>query len=155
VAWASRRAWANAHRIPVEAEKAKADQGHYLHPELFEHAGDQSIAELHHPRPKQRQQNLQRAGDGGLLRLHGFHRSAVPPEPQQWHGTQDNSHARRTGQRRRSSSAVRRSLPGILNVGTSMILISQKAKSTMRTFRNNSVRQRLYENSRARGSNLL
>jgi hypothetical protein len=49
-------AWANAHRIPVEVEKAKADQGHYLHPELFEHAGDQSIAEKHHPTPKPRVQ---------------------------------------------------------------------------------------------------
>jgi len=49
-------AWAKAHRIPVEAEKAKADQGHYLHPELFEHAGEPSITELHHPRPKKRPQ---------------------------------------------------------------------------------------------------
>jgi hypothetical protein len=48
-------AWANAHRIPVEADKDKADQGHYLHPELFDHAGEPSIAEMHHPRPKQRQ----------------------------------------------------------------------------------------------------
>src|ERR1022692_2647735 len=48
--------WANAHRIPVEVEKAKGDQGHYLHPELFDHAGDPSIVKLHHPRPKQRQQ---------------------------------------------------------------------------------------------------
>jgi len=49
-------AWANAHRIPVEAEKDKADQGHYLHPELFDHAGEPSIVELHHPRPKKQQQ---------------------------------------------------------------------------------------------------
>jgi IPT/TIG domain len=49
-------AWANAHRIPVEVEKAKADQGHFLHPELFEHAGEPGIIELHHPRPKQRVQ---------------------------------------------------------------------------------------------------
>lgn len=28
-------AWANAHRIPVEVEKAAEDQGRYLHPELF------------------------------------------------------------------------------------------------------------------------
>jgi hypothetical protein len=47
-------AWAKAHRIPVEAEKDKADQGHYLHPELFDHAGEPGIAELHHPLPKQR-----------------------------------------------------------------------------------------------------
>jgi len=47
-------AWAKAHRIPVEAEKDKADQGHYLHPELFDHAGEPGIVELHHPRPKRR-----------------------------------------------------------------------------------------------------
>jgi hypothetical protein len=44
-------AWANAHRIPLEVEKAAADQGHYLHPELFGHAGEPDIHELHHPRP--------------------------------------------------------------------------------------------------------
>ena len=42
-------AWANAHRIPVEVEKDKADQGHYLHPELFDHTGEPGITELHHP----------------------------------------------------------------------------------------------------------
>jgi hypothetical protein len=44
-------AWANAHRIPVEVDKKAADQGHYLHPELFGHAGDPNIIEMHHPRP--------------------------------------------------------------------------------------------------------
>jgi hypothetical protein len=44
-------AWANAHRIPVEEQKAKADQGRYLHPELFGHEGEQSIAQSHHKRP--------------------------------------------------------------------------------------------------------
>jgi hypothetical protein len=44
-------AWANAHRIPLEVEKAAGDQGHYLHPELFGHAGEPDIHELHHPRP--------------------------------------------------------------------------------------------------------
>jgi hypothetical protein len=44
-------AWANAHRIPVEVEKAKTDQGHYLHPELFGRETDASIPQLHHPRP--------------------------------------------------------------------------------------------------------
>jgi hypothetical protein len=44
-------AWANAHRIQVEVEKSPRDQGHYLHPELFEHEGEPSIAEMHHPRP--------------------------------------------------------------------------------------------------------
>jgi hypothetical protein len=44
-------AWANAHRIQVEVDKAHSDQGHYLHPELFGHEGEPSIIELHHPRP--------------------------------------------------------------------------------------------------------
>ena len=44
-------AWAKAHRIPVEVDKAQRDQGHYLHPELFGHEGQPSIAETHHPRP--------------------------------------------------------------------------------------------------------
>jgi hypothetical protein len=47
-------AWAKAHRIPVEEDKAQADQGHYLHPELFGHKGEPSIAAMHHPRPKRR-----------------------------------------------------------------------------------------------------
>jgi hypothetical protein len=45
-------AWANAHRIQVEVEKAPRDQGHYIHPELFGHTGEPSIAEIHHPRPQ-------------------------------------------------------------------------------------------------------
>jgi trimeric autotransporter adhesin len=44
-------AWANAHRIKVEVDKAQRDQGHYIHPELFGHEGEPSIAEMHHPRP--------------------------------------------------------------------------------------------------------
>jgi trimeric autotransporter adhesin len=44
-------AWANAHRIQVEVEKAQPDQGHYIHPELFGHEGELSIAQTHHPRP--------------------------------------------------------------------------------------------------------
>jgi hypothetical protein len=47
-------AWAKAHRIPVEAEKAQSDKGHYLHPELFGHGGEPGIAALHHPRPQRR-----------------------------------------------------------------------------------------------------
>jgi len=43
-------AWANAHRIQVEVEKAQPDQGHYIHPELFGHAREPSIVETHHPR---------------------------------------------------------------------------------------------------------
>jgi len=42
-------AWANAHRIPVEASKAPADQGFYLHPELFGAPIEKSIAVAHHP----------------------------------------------------------------------------------------------------------
>jgi hypothetical protein len=44
-------AWANAHRIQVEVDKAQRDQGHYIHPELFGHEGEPSIAQMHHPRP--------------------------------------------------------------------------------------------------------
>jgi hypothetical protein len=43
--------WANAHRIQVEVDKAPGDQGHYIHPELFGHEGEPSIAQMHHPRP--------------------------------------------------------------------------------------------------------
>jgi hypothetical protein len=42
-------AWANAHRIPVEVSKAPADQGLYLHPELFGAPAEKSIALAHHP----------------------------------------------------------------------------------------------------------
>jgi len=44
-------AWANAHRIQVEVDKAAKDQGHYIHPELFGHEGEPSIAQMHHPQP--------------------------------------------------------------------------------------------------------
>jgi hypothetical protein len=49
-------AWANAHRIPVEVDKAAKEQGHYIHPELFGHAGEPGIAEMRHPRPQPPQQ---------------------------------------------------------------------------------------------------
>lgn len=39
-------AYANAHRVPVEKEKSDAEKGHYIHPELFGHAGDPSIASM-------------------------------------------------------------------------------------------------------------
>ncbi len=42
-------AWANAHRIPVEVEKAQADRGLYLHPELFGAPPQKSIGLAHHP----------------------------------------------------------------------------------------------------------
>jgi hypothetical protein len=35
-------AYANAHRIPVEAVKSKEEQGHYLHPELFNSGVDKN-----------------------------------------------------------------------------------------------------------------
>lgn len=35
--------WANANRIPVEEDKAEADRGKYLHPELFGHAGEAAL----------------------------------------------------------------------------------------------------------------
>jgi hypothetical protein len=45
-------AWANAHRIPVEEEKTDSDKGHYLHPELFGHAGEAVAGEpALHPKP--------------------------------------------------------------------------------------------------------
>jgi len=50
-------AWANAHRIPVEVDKAPQEQGHYIHPELFGHAGEPNIAEMRHPRPQPPQQH--------------------------------------------------------------------------------------------------
>jgi hypothetical protein len=42
-------AWANANRIPVEVSKEPADQGLYLHPELFGAPSEKSIALAHHP----------------------------------------------------------------------------------------------------------
>jgi hypothetical protein len=40
-------AWANAHRIPVEQDKPAIEKGHYIHPELFGHAEDASIVDMH------------------------------------------------------------------------------------------------------------
>lgn len=44
-------AWANAHRLLNEVEKSDPEKGHYIHPELFGHAGEPSIGEIEHPRP--------------------------------------------------------------------------------------------------------
>jgi len=44
-------AWANAHRIPVEVEKNEREKGHFLHPELFGHAGEASIQQIEHQLP--------------------------------------------------------------------------------------------------------
>jgi hypothetical protein len=49
-------AWANANRIQVEVDKAPADQGHYLHPDLFGHKDEPNIGQRHHPRPEPAQQ---------------------------------------------------------------------------------------------------
>ncbi len=45
-------AWAVAHRIPNEVEKSDKEKGHYLHPELFGHAGEQTIDQIGHPTPR-------------------------------------------------------------------------------------------------------
>jgi hypothetical protein len=42
-------AWANAHRIPVEAAKEGKERGAYLHPELFGADAEKSIAAVRHP----------------------------------------------------------------------------------------------------------
>ena len=39
-------AWANANRIPVEADKPAEDQGRYLHPDLYENGHGQPIGAL-------------------------------------------------------------------------------------------------------------
>ncbi len=43
-------AWANAHRLPTEVEKSDAEKGHFIHPELFGHAGEASIADVNRTR---------------------------------------------------------------------------------------------------------
>jgi hypothetical protein len=42
-------AWANAHRIPNEVEKNDVEKGHYIHPELFGHAGEPDAEAASHP----------------------------------------------------------------------------------------------------------
>jgi hypothetical protein len=42
-------AWANAHRIPVEADKPASEQGSFIHPELFGAPVSQSVAAVRHP----------------------------------------------------------------------------------------------------------
>ncbi len=49
-------AWAKAHRIPNEVEKGDAEKGHYIHPELFGHAGEPSVMEVAHPAARPRPQ---------------------------------------------------------------------------------------------------
>ena len=43
-------AWANAHRIPLEEDKAEKDRGFYMHPELFGAPPEQAIALRHRPK---------------------------------------------------------------------------------------------------------
>jgi hypothetical protein len=45
-------AWANAHRLPTEVDKTEKEKGHYIHPELFGHAGDPDVLQAVHPRPR-------------------------------------------------------------------------------------------------------
>jgi len=47
-------AWANAHRLPVEAPKLGRDAGHYLHPELYGAPEEASIAWARHPETMKR-----------------------------------------------------------------------------------------------------
>lgn len=42
-------AWANAHRIPVEQDKAETERGYYIHPELYNEPPQKSIAYADHP----------------------------------------------------------------------------------------------------------
>jgi hypothetical protein len=53
-----RDAWANAHRIPVEAPKRGAERGHYVHPELFGAPPEASIQWARHPAQMQRIKEL-------------------------------------------------------------------------------------------------
>jgi trimeric autotransporter adhesin len=47
-------AWANAHRIPIEAPKLGHEVGHYLHPELYGAPEEASIAWARHPETMRR-----------------------------------------------------------------------------------------------------
>jgi trimeric autotransporter adhesin len=47
-------AWANAHRLPVEAPKLGRDAGHYLHPELYGAPEEASIEWARHPQMMKR-----------------------------------------------------------------------------------------------------
>ena len=47
-------AWANAHRIPVEANKPAAERGHYIHPEMYGAPAEASVLWARHPTQMQR-----------------------------------------------------------------------------------------------------
>src|SRR5262249_3090465 len=42
-------AWANAHRIPVEELKTEGEEGHYLHPELYDQPEEKSVEWARYP----------------------------------------------------------------------------------------------------------
>lgn len=42
-------AWANAHRIPVEADKSEVERGYYLHPDVFNQPEERGIEWARHP----------------------------------------------------------------------------------------------------------
>jgi len=54
-------AWANAHRIPLEEAKSPAEQGHYLHPELYGAPKEKGIAWARHPESMKRIQEMREA----------------------------------------------------------------------------------------------
>ncbi|MGD1149389.1 MAG: hypothetical protein ABR961_15725, partial [Thermoanaerobaculaceae bacterium] len=48
--------WANAHRIVVEESKSEADQGNYVHPELYGQPAEKSVGRTDHTEPSERDQ---------------------------------------------------------------------------------------------------
>jgi hypothetical protein len=54
-------AWAEAHRIPVEEDKAEIERGTYLHPVEWQQASDRDVEWVHHPElmRKRRERNGQ------------------------------------------------------------------------------------------------
>jgi len=51
-------AWANAHRVPVEAPKLGREAGHYLHPELYGAPEEASIEWARHPEMMKRMKEM-------------------------------------------------------------------------------------------------
>ena len=51
-------AWANAHRIPVEAPKSANEAGHYLHPEFFGAPEEAGIEWARHPETMKRMKEM-------------------------------------------------------------------------------------------------
>jgi hypothetical protein len=67
-------AWANAHRLPVEAPKLGREADHYLHPELYGAPEEASIEWARHPKVMKRQLELRKKNAG----LTGTASSASP-----------------------------------------------------------------------------